>query len=365
MIWGYVISGVLLFLFLTSLVLIFLLYFSGVLKFSRPDLLFLLFLEIPLLIFFYINNKKKKKMEAKIGSEKIKKKLLKTADGGFLLSSKISLAFGLFFFILSIAGPQMGIKEEKILRKGVDLIFCIDTSKSMDAEDISPSRLKRAILEFSYFLGKIENHRVGLVVFAGDAYIQCPLTLDYDALKIFLEIIDTNLIPFPGTDISKAIKKSREAFSDRERKGKFLILLTDGEDHSGNALEEAKKAKEDGIVIYTIGIGTKRGSIIPIKNERGEIIDYKKDKEGKIVTSRLDEELLKKIALETGGKYHYSETGSLALDKILSEIEQAEKKELGFTKVSQFEEKITYTLLPSLLLLCYSFLSSSIRKKEF
>jgi Ca-activated chloride channel family protein len=188
--------------------------------------------------------------------------------------------------------------------------------------------------------------------------------LDYDALKIFLEILDTTLIPFPGTNISRAIDVSIKAFIDKERKGKFIILLTDGEDHSGKALEAAKRAKEEGIVIYTIGIGTEKGSIIPVKNERGEVIDFKKDKEGKVVTSKLDEELLKKIALETGGKYHYSESGNLALDKILKDMDEQEKKELGFTKVSQFEEKINYTLLPAFLLLCYSFISSSIRREK-
>lgn len=364
MIWGYFISGILIFLFVISFGGISLLYFSDVLKFSRPEFLYLLFLIVVLILIYYLKGLNDKKLEEKVGKEKLREKLLKKPDRGFLLSSRISSFLGIFFFILSLAGPQMGIKEEKILRKGVDLVFCIDTSRSMDAEDISPSRLKRALLEFSLFLDKLENHRVGLVVFAGDAYIQCPLTLDYDALKIFLEIIDTNLIPFPGTDISKAIKKSREVFIDKERKGKFVILLTDGEDHSGNALEEAKRAREDGIVIYTIGIGTERGSIIPIKNEKGEVVDYKKDKEGKVVTSKLDEELLKKIALETGGKYHYSSTGSLALEKILADIEQAEKKELGFTKVSQFEEKINYTLLPCLLFLCYSFLSASMGGKK-
>jgi len=364
MIWGYIISGILIFLFALSISGISLLYFSGVLKFSRANLLYLLFLIIIVLLLFYIQKIKKKKIEEKIGNEKLKEKLLKVPDKGFVLSSKISLVFGLFFFILSLAGPQMGIKEEKILRKGVDIVFCIDTSKSMDAEDVLPSRLKRAVLEFTDFLRKVENHRIGLVVFAGDAFIQCPLTLDYDALKIFLEILDTTLIPFPGTNISRAIDVSIKAFIDKERKGKFIILLTDGEDHSGKALEAAKRAKEEGIVIYTIGIGTEKGSIIPVKNERGEVIDFKKDKEGKVVTSKLDEELLKKIALETGGKYHYSESGNLALDKILKDMDEQEKKELGFTKVSQFEEKINYTLLPAFLLLCYSFISSSIRREK-
>lgn len=364
MIWGYIISGILIFLFVISLGGIALLYFSDVLKFSRPDYLYLLFLIFLIILIYYFKSMKRKKLEEKFGKEKLREKLLNIPDKGFVLSSKISTVFGFFFFILSLAGPQMGIKEEKILRKGVDIVFCIDTSKSMDAEDISPSRLKRALLEFSLFLDKLENHRVGLVVFAGDAYIQCPLTLDYDVLKIFLEIIDTNLIPFPGTDISKAIRKSTEVFIDKDRKGKFVILLTDGEDHSGKALEEAKKAREEGVVIYTIGVGTERGSIIPIRNERGEVVDYKKDREGKIVTSKLDEELLKKIALETGGKYHYSSTGLLALDKILKDMEEQEKKELGFTKVSQFEEKVNYTLLPCLLLLCYSFISSALGGKR-
>lgn len=361
MIWGYVISGILIFLFLISISSVFLLYSSDVLKFSKPDFLYFLILILILLIFLYFQKIKSKKIEEKLGNEKLKEKLLNLPDKGFLLASKISLIFGLFLFILSLAGPQMGIKEEKILRKGVDLVFCIDTSKSMDSEDVTPSRLKRAVLEFSSLLDKMENNRVGLIVFAGDAFIQCPLTLDYDALKIFLDIIDTNLIPFPGTNIGKAIERTKEIFVDKEKKGKFVILLTDGEDHGGKALDKAKEVAKEGIVIYTIGIGTKKGSIIPIKNERGEIVDYKKDKEGKVVTSKLDEELLKKIALETGGKYYYSSTGNLALDKILKEIEAEEKKELGFTKLSQFEEKTNYTLLPALIFLCFSFLSSSIR----
>ncbi len=360
MITGYILSGILIFSFLISMVLIFLFYFTGVLKFSNPQYLYFLIINLIFLFVFYIKDLKKKKFLANFGNEKLREKIIKNPDRGFLFSSRIALIFGFTLFTMALAGPQMGIREEKILRKGVDLVFCLDLSKSMDAEDVTPSRLKRSILEFSNFLSKVENHRVGLVVFAGDAYIQCPLTLDYDALKIFFEILDTNLVPKPGTNIGKGIKKGMETFIDKEKKGKYIILLTDGEDHFGEALKAAEEAKKENIVIYAIGIGSQRGSVIPEKDERGNLKGYKKNREGKVVTSRLGEELLQKIALTTGGKYYYSKTGNLALENILKDIEKEEKKELGYTKVTQFEARVNYLLLPALILLSYHFFAQSI-----
>ena len=205
--------------------------------------------------------------------------------------------------ILALGQPHFRTKEITVERKGVDVMIAVDVSRSMLAKDIQPSRLDKAKLELSSLIDHLKQDRIGVVAFAGEAFIQCPLTLDRSAVKLFLTTLSPNLIPTPGTMIGTAINVATQAFTEKEKEYKALILLTDGEDQGSNPLQAVKKAKQAGVKIFTIGIGTQDGSTIP-----GEFTGegVKKDRQGQVVISKLDERLLKNIAVETGGVYYLS-----------------------------------------------------------
>jgi Ca-activated chloride channel family protein len=255
------------------------------------------------------------------------------------------------FMVLTLARPQIGTKLEEVKREGVDIIIALDVSLSMHAEDIKPNRLAKAKLEIEKFIDKLEGDRIGLVAFAGEAFVQCPLTLDYGAANMFLDIMDTHMIPTPGTNISELIMTSTKAFEQKERKHKVLLIITDGEDHEQDPVEAAKMASKEGIVIYTVGIGSIEGVPIPVYNERGVLVDYKKDRSGQRVTSKLDEITLQKIAQETGGAYERATGGAMELDRIYDRINRMDKKELASLQFSQYEDRFQYVVIFALLLI--------------
>jgi len=274
------------------------------------------------------------------------------------------MLLGVFFLLFSLARPQLGTKLTLMKREGVDIIIAMDVSLSMLAEDIKPNRLEKAKQEINGLISRMKGDRVGLVAFAGVPFVQCPLTLDYSAAKMFLDIIDVNLIPQPGTALGDAVRASIKAFNQKERKYKVLILLTDGEDHDSDPLGAAEEASKEGIRIYTIGIGSVQGEPIPIKDNRGQVTGFKKDKEGSVIVSRLDEVTLQKIALTTGGKYYHATSGEMELDKIYDEISKMEKKELEGKLLTQYEDRYQYFLLLSVVFLTIEFLLSERRSRR-
>ncbi len=256
----------------------------------------------------------------------------------------------ILFVIFSLVQPKWGYHWEEVERMGVDIVIAVDTSRSMLADDIKPNRLEAAKREIRSLLNIIEGDRIGLVAFAGTAFIQCPLTLDYGAFNLFLDDLDTSLIPVGGTAIGEAIKKSLSAFNDKVKKHKAIVLITDGEDHQGNAVEMAKTAREQGIIIYTIGVGKKEGAYIKIRDKGKEVL--LKDKEGKVIKSRLDEIALNKIALETGGAYSPAYGAKWGLDNIYKNIiAKMEKKQLGSKKIKLYENRYQIPLFISLILI--------------
>ena len=269
------------------------------------------------------------------------------------------IILGIGFMIVALAQPQWGFEWEELKQEGVDIIIAIDVSNSMLAGDIKPNRLERAKRKIADLLQMMEGDRIGLVAFAGTSYLQCPLTLDYSAAAIFLDSIDTDLIPVQGTAIGQAIKTATKAFSQTEKKSKALILITDGEDHEGKALEAAKEAAEEGVIIFTIGIGQEMGAPMPsLKNGKG----FKKDKSGEVVVSRLNETVLQKISLETGGSYVRSVTGDLDLDKIYrTDIKQrVDTKELTSSRKKLWQDRFQWFLFIGLMCLA---LERGIREK--
>jgi len=322
------------------------------LRFANFYLLNLLWL-LPLLIVFYVLAfKAKKRAMARFGTLDLMKKLSRNTSRGRQIAKISLILIAIFFLIIALARPQIGTKIEEVKREGVDVLVAIDVSKSMLARDIPPSRLDKAKHEVESFIDRLRGDRIGLIAFSGVAFVQCPLTLDYGAAKIFLDIMDPDLIPTPGTAVGEAIQKAIETFDQHERKYKVLVLITDGEDHGEDVMKYAEEAERQGIVIYTVGIGSPQGE--PIPEEMGS--GFKKDRQGQVIITKLDEFALEKIALQTGGKYFRASAGEDELDKIYDDISQMEKKELGSLQFSQFEDRFQYLVIFALLLLLIEFL---------
>jgi Ca-activated chloride channel family protein len=259
---------------------------------------------------------------------------------------------GFFAFgILALARPQWGTRLEMVHRRGVDILAALDTSYSMNTEDVAPNRLEKAKGEIRRLLQRSEGDRIGLVSFSGNAIIQCPLTLDHGAIELFLDLAGVGMIPEPGTSLASAIETATSAFIEKERKYKVLVLFTDGEDLEGQVEKAIRKAKEAGVIIYAVGIGTSQGKPIPIRDSKGDVLEYRKDPEGKVVISSLDERSLAEIATETGGRYFRATTSENEIDALYSDISGLEKKELESRLFQNFEDRFQYPLALAVLFL--------------
>jgi Ca-activated chloride channel family protein len=254
--------------------------------------------------------------------------------------------------IVALGGPMWGFRWEEVRREGIDLVVAIDTSRSMLATDVKPSRLARAKLAVQDLLSQLHGDRIGLVAFAGTAFVQCPLTLDYGAFGQSLEAIDVGIIPKGGTALGAAIDASLDAFDGHEGKHQALVLITDGEDHEGKVKEATGRASTRGVKIYTVGIGTTEGELIP-----GESGGYVKDRSGQVVKSRLDEETLKQIAIDTGGVYLRAGGASLGLPELYRDyIGAMEKRELASTLERRFKHRFQIPLALAFVLLLVEYL---------
>ena len=250
----------------------------------------------------------------------------------------------------ALAGPKWGFHWEQVHRQGVDIVVALDTSRSMLAEDVKPRRIGRAKLAVEDLLKQLHGDRIGLVAFAGTAFVQCPLTLDYEAFAESLHAVNVGIIPKGGTAIAEAITTGIEALEGHQAKHEALILITDGEDHDGHIDDAAKTAAEQGIKIYTVGIGTPDGDLIPMTVDGRQ--QFLKDRHGQVIKSRLDDEALKKIATTTGGVYVHGSGPNLGLDTVYTDyISKLEKRELQSTMERRFEERFQVPLLVALALL--------------
>lgn len=260
------------------------------------------------------------------------------------------------FVVLATARFQCGTHLESVKREGIDMIVAVDVSRSMLAEDLRPNRLARAVQEVRGIIDSLRGDRIGLVAFAGDAFVQCPLTLDYASAGIFLEAFDANLIAQQGTAIGTAIRVASQGFEEDEDKHKALILLTDGEDHDTEPIAAAKEAADLGVRIYPIGIGSGQGEPIPLIDENGRSAGFVKDENDQIVVSKLDEQTLREVARLTDGAYYRATPGGLELEQVIEEIRSLETKELEGQLLTQYEDRYQWPLLLALLLLVFEFI---------
>ena len=251
---------------------------------------------------------------------------------------------------LALARPQWGEREEIVERRGLDIVIAVDVSLSMLAEDIRPNRIARSKQEIQRFVERLDGDRIALVAFAGDAFLQSPLTSDYAAFRIFLDVLEPGLIEAPGTDLSRAMEEALKAFPPGEGKHRVMVLLTDGEDHGGRALAVAEDAARRGVIIHTVGIGSVEGVPIPVTDASGRR-GYKRDRNGEVVATRLDAELLARLADATGGDFHHARPGRFELLDVLDRIESMEKRTLDSERLTRLEDRFQIPLAAAIGLL--------------
>lgn len=316
---------------------------------------------IPLLILFLVWSSRKRRADlAQLGSSPLLGKLMvnyrpwENRVGGMLLTA------GLLFLLIALIGPQWGFTWEKVSHRGVDMIVAVDTSRSMLAEDLRPNRLERAKLVIQDLVDRLEGDRIGLVTFAGTSFLQVPLTVDYNALMQSVQSLTTDLMPQGGTAIGQAMENALEAFANVDAQNKVLILITDGENHEGDPIATAKKMKEAGIQVLTIGMGTEDGELIPV-TENGQR-QYVKDEAGNVVKSSLDEKLLQSVASAANGVY-LPGNGADALDSLYDQyIGKLKKSEYSQTRKKNFHERYQIFLLIGILLLTAEMLIGTKRR---
>ncbi len=311
---------------------------------------------LPLLIVvFFIILYRKKKLLQRIGETSLIKQLMPEVSQTRHIIKFFLLMIALSFIIVVLARPQYGTKLQKVKRKGVELMIALDVSRSMLAEDIQPDRLTRAKMAISKLVDKLQNDRIGFIVFAGDAYMQIPITIDYAAIKTFLPSINTNIVPSQGTDVASAIQLASRSFNPESELEKALIIITDGENHQGEPIEAAQMAAEKGINIHTIGVGSPSGTPIPIEKKYGNQ-SFKKNEEGKVVISKLDETVLKKISAAGNGMYIRATNANLGLDKLFKEISKMEAKEMETRIYSDYKEQFQYFAAIALFFILLDFI---------
>ena len=321
------------------------------LRYENSEWLFLLVL-IPIIILgFILSVRWRKKAIGVFGQLKLVYKLMPMSSEFKLRFKFILFAIAISSLILGIANPQIGSKMEEVKREGVDLMIAIDLSNSMLAEDLQPNRLMRAKQSISKLIDRLDGDRIGLIVFAGDAYVQLPITTDYSAAKLFLSTINTSIVPTQGTAIGKAIELSIKSFDLNNDQNKAIIVITDGENHEDDAIEKAKEAQELGIFVHTIGMGSAEGGPIPIKNRYGTITSYQKDREGNTIITTLNEEMLKEIAQSGGGSYIRANSTQSGLNALFKEINKMEKKEIGSKVFTDYKDRFQWFIGLAIILL--------------
>ena len=305
-------------------------------RFADPNFLYLLII-LPFVVALYLySNYRRRQNIRKYGDPTLLKHLMPTISK-YRPDIKFWLIFAaLTLVILMLARPQFGSKMETVKRSGVEAVIALDISNSMLAEDVTPSRLDKAKKLISRLVDTFNNDKVGLIVFAGDAFTQLPITSDYVSAKMFLETINPSLITTQGTDIGAAIRLAMKSFTPQEGVGRAIIVITDGENHEGGAVEAAKEAAEKGMQVFVLGIGSPDGS--PIPSERGSN-DYRRDKDGNVIVTRLNEQMCQEVAKAGNGMYIRVDNSNSAEKILNNEIAKLSKADVESQVYTEFDEQ--------------------------
>jgi Ca-activated chloride channel homolog len=323
-------------------------------RFANPDYLYLLLL-LPVMILLYILNAfRKKRAIVRMGDPSLISRLMPELSR-IRPAIKFTLSlFAISMVIIILSRPQFGSKLEEVKKEGAEVIIALDVSNSMLAGDIQPDRLTRAKQALTRLIDNLDNDRIGLIVFAGDAYTQIPITTDYVSAKMFLNAIGPDMVPKQGTAIGAAIELGMRSFSPGEGKSKAMIIITDGENHEDDPVAKATEAAKAGIVIHTIGIGSEEGVPVPVTtNGKAEFL---KDIDGNTVISKLDEDILKKIAIASGGSYVRANNSNIGLDEIFGEISKMKKQEMESTVYTEYNDQFPIFAAISIFLLILDFI---------
>ncbi len=331
-------------------------------RFEHPEYLYLL-LGIPvLLIFFAITRALKRKAMEKLGDQYIIDQLMpsKSKYRDTIKFFIITLAFALL--CIAFANPQMGAKREKVKRKSADIFIALDVSHSMMAQDIRPNRMERAKQFMHKLIDGLKGERIGTIIFAGNAYLQMPLTTDYSAAQLFIKSASPKMVPSQGTAIGEAIDMASDAFEQDNKYHKALIIITDGENHDEAAVALAKEVGKEGMLVFTVGVGTPSGGPIPTSSfGRNE---YKKDKQGNLVISKLNEIMLTELSSAANGEYYNIAEGDEIIESLRKRIEKLEKQEFEQRSFTEFESYFQYFLALAILLLIFEFMMAYRRNES-
>lgn len=307
-----------------------------------------------LVIWYFISRKKKLK---KLGEANLVSELIPYSSKRKRIIKVILFMLGFSSLVLALCNLQTGSKLTEVKREGADIVVCLDVSNSMLAQDLSPNRLTRAKYALEKMIDGLQGDRLGLIIFAGEAYVQLPITIDYSAAKLFLESIGPGMVPVQGTNIEAAIEKASESFSNDEGKNRAIILITDGENHSSEAIAAAEKAGKNGIMINTIGIGSEKGVPIPLV-ENGVVKGYRKDKDGQTVITKLNSDILKTIAGKANGVYVQASQADIGLGAVLDKIGDLDKAQLENKMYTDYEDQFQWFLGLALIFFFIEFLIS-------
>ncbi len=324
-------------------------------KFAHTEYFLLLAILAVFVIIFWLYRMWLKKAKRSFGDADVISKIMPEASSSKPVVKFLLVIVATIFLIIGIVDPQIGSKLENVKREGIDLFLVLDVSTSMLAEDIKPNRLERSKLAISTLVDKLQGDRVGIIIFAGNAYKQLPLTTDYSAAKLFLSAIDTKIVPTQGTEIGEAIEMATLSFGDTEH-NKAIIVITDGENHEDDAVKAATYANELGISVFTIGMGMPEGAPIPLYNKYGVQTGFKKDKNNTTVITKLNEDMLRQIAAAGGGAYARANNASSGLKRIFDDINAIDKKEIETRQFTDYEDRFQIFIAIALFLLIFEIL---------
>jgi len=331
-------------------------------RFEHPEYLYILLIIPVLIAIFILADYLKRTALLRFASHALLKTLMPERSTARVWVKMILLMLSIACLAIALANPQTGSRLEEVKRKGIDLFIALDISNSMMAEDIAPNRLERSKQAISRLIDKLEGDRIGMIVFAGRAYMQLPITTDYYAARLFLSTINPNIVPAQGTAIGEAIELATNSF-DQNNHNKAIIIISDGEDHEENAVELAKKAADAGIMIFTIGMGLPDGAPIPVYNSYGKSIGFRKDRSGNTVITKLNENMLQQIALAGNGSYTRANNARSGLEYIFGEINKIEKSEIEARVFTDYENRFQVFIGLAILFLVLEILIASRKSK--
>ena len=319
-------------------------------------------LPLVLIVFLLVQNWKKRKLR-QFGNQEIVKRLMPNVSKTLPIVKFVLYSFAMVSLLIGLANLQFGTKLEEVKREGIDLMIALDVSNSMLAEDLSPNRLERSKRAIYQLIEKLHNDRLGIIVFAGEAYVQLPITTDYSSAKLFLETIGTDIVPTQGTSIGSAINLAMESFDFENGTSKSIIVITDGESHEDDGKTAASSAASEGVTVHTIGMGSEKGGPIPVY-KNGAQVDFRKDNTGNTVVTRLNENMLKEIATAGNGSYVRANNANAGLNIIMEQIDKMEKKEFGSKSFKDYEDRFQIFLIIALILIVVEYFISNRRSTK-